>query len=95
MIESNEKIEQQKKELQKINKQLQELSSKDPLTQLWNRRKYDEMIELEWKRCLRYQRPIALIIMDIDFFKAYNDHHGHLVGDECLTKIGQTIRSSL
>ena len=74
---------------------LTDLSSKDPLTQLWNRRKYNEIIELEWRRCLRFQKPIALIIMDIDFFKAYNDYHGHLDGDECLTKIGHTIRYSL
>ncbi len=95
LMESNEKIEQQKLELEKANRQLINLSLKDPLTGLWNRRKYDEIINLEWNRCLRYQRPIALILLDIDYFKKYNDCHGHLAGDECLTKIGQTLKHSL
>jgi diguanylate cyclase (GGDEF)-like protein len=95
LVESNEKIEQQKLELEKVNRQLQKLSLKDPLTKLWNRRKYDETINLEWNRCLRHQRPIALILLDIDYFKGYNDYYGHLAGDECLTKIGQTIKNSL
>lgn len=75
---TNEKIEQQKLELENVNRQLQELSLKDPLTKLWNRRKYDETINLEWNRCLRYQRPIALILLDIDYFKKYNDFYGHI-----------------
>lgn len=95
LVKSNEKIEQQKLELEKVNRQLQKLSLKDPLTELWNRRKYDETIILEWNRCLRHQRPIALILMDVDYFKEYNDYYGHLAGDECLTKIGQTIKNSL
>lgn len=95
LIESNEKIEQQKLELEKANRQLQKLSLKDPLTSLWNRRKYDEAINLEWNRCLRHQRAIALVFMDIDYFKEYNDYYGHLAGDECLTMIGQTIMDSL
>ncbi|NLF43576.1 MAG: diguanylate cyclase, partial [Bacteroidales bacterium] len=95
LVESNEKIEQQKHELEKVNRQLQKLSLKDHLTQLWNRRKYDETINSEWNRCLRYQRPIALMLLDIDYFKEYNDFYGHLAGDECLTKIGQTIKNSL
>lgn len=95
LVKSNEKIEQQKLELEKVNRQLQKLSLKDPLTNLWNRRKYDEIIHLEWNRCLRHQRPIALILLDIDYFKEYNDCYGHLAGDECLTKIGHTIKDSL
>ncbi len=95
LVESNEKIEQQKLELEKANRQLQKLSLKDPLTKLWNRRKYDETINLEWNRCLRHQRPIALVLLDIDYFKEYNDYYGHSAGDECLTKIGQTIKNSL
>lgn len=95
LIESKEKIEQQKCELEKANLQLKKLSFIDPLTGLWNRRKYDEIINLEWNRGLRYQRPIALILLDIDHFKKYNDCHGHLAGDDCLTQIGQTIQQTL
>ncbi len=95
LLDSNERIEQQKLELEDVNRQLEKLSAKDPLTKLWNRRKYDESIHLEWNRCLRHQRPLALILMDIDNFKEYNDHYGHLAGDDCLTLIGQAIGSLL
>lgn len=94
LTNSNEKIEQQKLELENVNRRLQELSLKDSLTELWNRRKYDETINLEWNRCLRYQRPIALILLDIDYFKKYNDYHGHIAGDKCLRRIGHIIRQS-
>lgn len=95
LVESNNKNEQQKLELEEANRQLQKLLLKDPLTTLWNRRKYDEAINLEWNRCLSHQRSIALLVLDIDYFKKYNDEYGHLAGDECLTKLGQTIRNSL
>ena len=95
LVEANKKIQQQKLELEEANMQLQKLSLKDPLTQLWNRRKYDEIIRLEWHRCLRLKTPIALIIIDIDKFKGYNDYYGHLAGDECLRNIGQSISTAL
>ncbi len=92
---SNEKIEHQKLELEKTNRALKRLSYKDPLTRVWNRRKYDETIEMEWHRCLRYKRPIALLLLDIDYFKEFNDSYGHMAGDECLIKIGETLTNSL
>jgi diguanylate cyclase (GGDEF)-like protein len=92
---SNEKIEQQNFELELINQELQKLSLRDPLTELWNRRKYDETIELEWRRCLRYKRPISLLFIDVDYFKNYNDLYGHVAGDECLMTIGETLRAAL
>lgn len=95
LVQTNQKVEQQKLELEKMNQQLWKLSLKDPLTKLWNRRKYDDYIKLEWNRCLRHQRTIGLLLLDIDYFKEYNDHHGHLDGDECLAKIGQILKNSL
>lgn len=92
---SNEKIEQQKVELEKTNRDLKQLSFKDPLTGVWNRRKYDQTIAMEWRRCLRYKRPIALILLDIDYFKEFNDSYGHMAGDECLIKIGEMLKNSL
>ncbi|WP_186843658.1 diguanylate cyclase [Acetobacterium tundrae] len=92
---SNEKVEQQNFELELINHELQKLSLRDPLTELWNRRKYDEAIQLEWLRCLKQQNPIALLFIDVDYFKNYNDQYGHIAGDECLMKIGETLRTSL
>ena len=95
LVQTNQKVEQQKLELEKMNRQLWKLSLKDPLTKLWNRRKYDDYIKLEWNRCLRHQRSIALLLLDIDYFKEYNDYHGHLDGDVCLTKIGRVMKDSL
>lgn len=92
---SNEKIEQQKLELEKTNRALKQISFKDPLTGVWNRRKYDQTIAMEWRRCLRYKRPIALILVDIDYFKEFNDSYGHMAGDECLIKIGEMLKNSL
>ncbi len=95
LAESNQKIEHQNLELEKKNRALQKLSFKDALTGVWNRRKYDQMIEKEWNRCLRYQRPIALLVLDIDYFKRFNDFYGHMTGDQCLVKIGKVLKSYL
>ncbi|HHY40143.1 MAG TPA: diguanylate cyclase [Syntrophaceticus sp.] len=90
--EYREQIENQKAELEKVNKALQVLSLKDPLTDLWNRRHYDRTIQLEWNRSLRHKYPLALMMIDIDNFKAYNDCYGHKAGDECLVKVAQTTQ---
>ena len=95
LAESNQKIEYQNLELERKNQALLRLSYKDPLTGVWNRRKYNHMIEREWRRCLRYQSPIALLFLDIDYFKRLNDFYGHMAGDECLIKIGHVLKNSL
>ena len=92
--ESKEKIEHQKLELEKTNQALQLLSLKDPLTNLWNRRKFDEIIENEWNRCFRNRKSISVMILDIDLFKGYNDRYGHLAGDECLIQVAKAIANS-
>lgn len=92
---SNEKIEKQKLKLEEVNRALKELSFHDPLTGVWNRRKYDQTLEIEWRRCLRHKRPLALILLDIDNFKKFNDTYGHMAGDECLVKIGEMLKNSL
>lgn len=91
---ANKKIGQQKLELEKTNRILNQLSLKDPLTGLWNRRKLSETIEIEWNRSLRYKKPITLLLLDIDYFKQFNDLYGHIEGDKCLTKIGETLKNS-
>lgn len=95
LAESNQKIELQNLELEKRNRALSKLSFKDPLTGVWNRRKYDQVIKLEWNRCLRYQRPMAILFLDMDYFKDFNDFYGHTEGDECLVQIGKTLDKSL
>jgi diguanylate cyclase (GGDEF)-like protein len=67
------------------------LSREDALTGLANRRHLNEQMELEWSRMLRYQFPLTIMMIDIDFFKRYNDALGHLAGDKCLQQVAQMI----
>ena len=89
---SRRQIEQQKQALEQANRSLRLLTLKDSLTDLWNRRQYDNIIQKEWNRCLRYQQPLALLLIDIDNFKNYNDHYGHIAGDTCLAHVAQEIQ---
>jgi two-component system cell cycle response regulator len=78
-------------QLEAANQKLQELASIDSLTQIPNRRSFDEVLEREWQRLEREQAPLSLILCDIDFFKNYNDTYGHQSGDECLKKVAQIL----
>lgn len=78
-------------ELQKANEQLSRLANVDGLTQIANRRRFDNYLILEWQRHLRQQKPLSLILIDIDYFKLYNDSYGHQQGDNCLIRVAQTI----
>jgi diguanylate cyclase (GGDEF)-like protein len=70
---------------------LRELSKRDPLTGVANRRALDEQVALEWRRGIRSGESLSLLMIDIDHFKKYNDHYGHLEGDNCLRKVAQAI----
>lgn len=70
-----------------------ELVLTDPLTGLNNRRRFDQGLASEWDRAAREKKPIAVLMIDIDHFKAFNDAHGHSAGDECLKTVGQALRS--
>ena len=70
---------------------LEKLSMQDGLTDIANRRYFDQRAELEWKRALRAELPLSLVPMDIDHFKQYNDHYGHGAGDECLRQVAQAL----
>lgn len=70
---------------------LRNLSYQDGLTGISNRRRFDEKLEEEWRRTAREHQPISLIMLDIDFFKNYNDLYGHPAGDECLKKIAHVL----
>lgn len=72
-------------------KQLQTLSQQDALTGLANRRHLDEMIKSEWNRSMRYRTPLTVMMIDIDYFKNYNDSLGHPEGDRCLKRIADSI----
>lgn len=73
---------------------LQRLMNSDGLTGLSNRRHFDEYLELEWRRAMREQQQLSLLMIDVDYFKAFNDTFGHLAGDEALHKVAETIRGS-
>ncbi|MNO49496.1 Phytochrome-like protein cph2 [compost metagenome] len=73
---------------------LQKLMNSDGLTGLSNRRHFDEYLELEWRRAMREQSQLSLLMIDVDYFKSYNDNFGHLEGDEALRKVAETIRQS-
>lgn len=79
-------------ELKKANEKLKVLSVMDGLTQIPNRRKFDECLGIEWKRHYRDKNHISVILCDIDFFKLYNDNYGHQAGDECLQKVARAIQ---
>jgi two-component system chemotaxis family response regulator WspR len=66
----------------------------DGLTGLSNRRHFDEYLELEWRRAIREQTQLSLMMIDVDYFKAYNDNFGHLEGDEALRQVAKAIRAS-
>ncbi len=81
--------------LQQAVQELQNLARQDGLTQVANRRCFDESLEQEWRRLAREQMPLTLILCDVDFFKRYNDACGHQAGDECLRMIANTIQATL
>ncbi len=75
------------------NQKLQELATTDGLTGIANRRQFDRVLMLEWRRLAREELPLSLIMFDIDFFKLYNDFYGHLGGDDCLRQVAKAIAS--
>lgn len=84
-------IDRAERELTRTNAELQRLSAMDPLTGLANRRALGERLEAELRRLRRRGQPIALLLCDVDFFKAYNDRYGHLAGDACLQRVAGVL----
>jgi len=82
-------------ELQLALKELERISTTDGLTQIANRRHFNDSLEKEWKLALRNQQQLSIVLMDIDFFKQYNDHYGHQAGDDCLIQVAASLKSSL
>ncbi|WP_417224050.1 diguanylate cyclase [Amphritea sp.] len=77
-----------------IQLKLQKESSTDQLTGLANRRSMDQALKQEWSRADRHQRCLSVVMLDIDFFKHYNDHYGHQAGDDCLKQVAQVLLKS-
>ncbi|NIC06575.1 GGDEF domain-containing protein [Billgrantia bachuensis] len=86
---------QNEEKLLRLQRELEELSYQDGLTGIANRRLLDSVLETEWASARRSEQPLSFIMLDIDCFKQYNDHYGHLAGDDCLRRIAQILVSSI
>ena len=86
-----DKLANREEELRIANQHLEELASLDGLTGLANRRGFDRELRLAWERAAERREPMALMMIDIDHFKLYNDRYGHVAGDTCLRAVGETL----
>ena len=85
------KLSAREQELRDSNDQFRELAQVDSLTGLANRRAFNERLMAEWKLAIHLRQPIAVLMIDVDFFKRFNDHYGHIQGDACLRKISSAL----
>jgi diguanylate cyclase (GGDEF)-like protein len=82
-------------DLERKNRELERLSFLDGLTEIANRRYFDMVIRQEWRRSIREKKPLSLLMVDIDYFKFYNDTYGHQAGDRCLKQVAEALDDSL
>ncbi|MFT5661805.1 MAG: diguanylate cyclase (GGDEF)-like protein, partial [Sulfurimonas sp.] len=94
VVERTNDLNRKNIELEQVVEKLDLLATTDALTGLNNRRSFDDYLEKEYSRLIRTNKPLSLIICDIDFFKPYNDNYGHQKGDETLSKVAQVLSSS-
>lgn len=85
----------QEQELEALKKTLEEYSYQDGLTGIANRRLFNELFQREWLSAVREQTDFSMLLLDIDYFKAYNDHYGHIQGDAALQQVAQIVKQSL
>jgi diguanylate cyclase (GGDEF)-like protein len=91
-LQLENKVKERTLELEKANKELLRLSNMDGLTQIYNRRYFDNTLYTEINRLQRTATPISVLMCDIDFFKKFNDTYGHLAGDDCIRSVACTIQ---
>lgn len=89
--ELEQRVAARTRELEQAHAAMKRLAMRDGLTQVYNRRYFDEALAREWSRAQRHGLAIAVLMIDVDFFKQYNDSYGHLAGDQCLQLIGQIL----
>jgi len=94
LVEMQRALVDVSRQLNVANKELQRLTITDGLTGIANRRMFDEVLSREWRRCARMQKPLSLIMADVDYFKQYNDSYGHLLGDASLRKVAEQVARS-
>jgi two-component system chemotaxis family response regulator WspR len=88
-------LEAAQKELEVKNAILERLTAIDGLTGIANRRRFDEALAAEWRRARRESTELSLVLIDVDFFKKFNDHYGHLEGDDCLRRVAGALATAL
>ncbi|MBK8970446.1 MAG: diguanylate cyclase [Hahellaceae bacterium] len=88
-------VERRTHELEEANRHLRQQTLLDGLTGIGNRRRFDETVAVEWLRAQRNQSPLSICLIDVDFFKRYNDFYGHIAGDDCLKQVAQTLHMSI
>lgn len=89
------KVKKRTEQLEIVNQELERLVNKDGLTKVANRRYFDQQLQQEWLRLKREKQPLSLILIDVDFFKFYNDYYGHQAGDDCLIQVAQAIKKAV
>lgn len=94
-IRAMERISDMRDQLNQLNTELETLSQLDSLTQIYNRRTFNEIAQQLWLVAARQQLPISALMIDVDHFKLYNDHYGHPAGDTCLKKVSSIIKTCL
>ncbi len=94
-IRAMERIAEMRDQLNQLNAELEALSQLDSLTQIYNRRTFNELAQQRWALAKRHQQPISALMIDVDHFKLFNDHYGHPAGDSCLKKVTHAIKSCL
>lgn len=94
-VRSMLRIAARQREICEVHRQLKEIATLDSLTGIPNRRFFDDTLATEWKRCLRTETPLSIVLSDIDFFKQFNDIYGHQAGDACLKAVASTLSESL
>ena len=90
-----DRVERRTEELHVAMRKLEELSVTDALTGIANRRRFDAVLNTEWKRAERANLPLALAMLDVDHFKKFNDRYGHLQGDNCLKKVAEALAENI
>ncbi|CAM3965484.1 sensor domain-containing diguanylate cyclase [Vibrio neonatus] len=88
-------IENRELQLEEILSKVKRLSMTDSLTNIANRLKFDSVSDIEWRRMKRERKPMSIIMCDVDFFKQYNDHYGHIKGDESLILVAKALNETL
>lgn len=91
LVEMHRKLVEVTQRLDTANEELLRLSTTDALTGIANRRSLDDFLSREWRRCVRRKKSLALVMLDIDYFKLFNDKYGHQAGDECLKLVALQI----